>query len=415
MLIKFHSTRKTNPVLRYFRGMIRHYIFLFSNFLALNIGAQEIDVGVYRGYDINRVDFSYYDGSYMIYADTLSFGAILPNEFVSLRKTSDNKIELKHGVRLLGRFNEVILTPTDKDFALRLRPRQPILKERKYRDGFKVVLGEKGLTIINTVTYKNYLGGVVESEGGGGKHLEYYKAQAVISRTYALKHLNRHTVEGFNLCDQVHCQAYHNMLIYTDDIEKAVIATKGEFILDTVSKRLVDGYFHANCGGQTSRSDYVWKEDIPCLQPFKDTFCVHTRQATWEKKIPKTEWRSFLVNNYFYPIEDSIYAAKIYDFEQIDRKAFYITPHLGIPLRDIRYHFKLKSTLFSCYPEGQYVVLKGRGFGHGIGLCQEGAMNMADYGISYRDILSFYFEGIAFQYYFEKAFFSQTPNNIFDF
>lgn len=395
--------------------MIKAFIILFTISLSLNSSAQEIDIGIYRGYNINRVDFAYYDGSYMIKADTQSFGAVLPNEFVSLRKTDDNRIELKHGVRLLGIFDKVILTPTNKDYALRVRPRQPIIKERKYRDGFRIELGEKGLTIINTVTYKNYLGGVVESEGGGGKHIEYYKAQAVLSRTYALKHMDRHKEEGFNLCDQVHCQAYHNMLIYTKDIKKAVIATEGEFIQDTVSNRLVDGYFHANCGGQTSRSDYVWNENISYLQPFKDTFCIHTRQATWEKKILKKEWRSFLVNNYFFPIEDSTYRAQIYDFEQIDRKAFYISPHLGIPLRDIRFHFKLKSTLFSCHPEGQYVILKGRGFGHGIGLCQEGAMNMAEYGLSYRDILSFYFEGIAFRHYFEKAFFGQIPNNIFDF
>ena len=415
MLIKFYSTCKSNPLLLYFRSMIKSFIILFSFLLALYSSAQQIDVGIYRGYNIQRVDFAYYDGSYMIKADTQSFGAILPNEYVSLRKTSDNKIELKHGVRLLGRFDKVTLIPTDKDLALRVRPRQPILKERKYRDGYRVEVGTNGLTIINAVTYKNYLGGVVESEGGGGKHIEYYKAQAVLSRTYALKHIDRHKSEGFSLCDQVHCQAYHNMLIYTKDIEKAVVATDGEFILDTVTNGLVDGYFHANCGGQTSRSDYVWNKDIPYLQPFKDTFCIHTRQATWEKKISKTEWRSFLVNNYFYPIEDSMYRSIIYDFEQIDRKAFYISPHLGIPLRDIRYHFKLKSTLFSCYPEGHYVVLKGRGFGHGIGLCQEGAMNMADYGLSYREILSFYYEGIAFQHYFEKAFFSQIPNDIFNF
>jgi stage II sporulation protein D len=395
--------------------MIRYTTILFLVFVALQTSAQDIDIGVFRKHNIDRVDFAYYDGSYMIKADTLSFGAILPNEFVSLRKTSDNKIELKHGVRLLGRFNQVILSPTNKDFGLRIRPRLPVLKERKYRDGFRVEVGKNGLTIINTVTYKNYLGGVVESEGGGGKHIEYYKAQAVLSRTYALKHLDRHKAEGFSLCDQVHCQAYHNMLIYTKNIEKAVVSTQGEFILDTVSNHLVDGYYHANCGGQTSRSDYVWKENIPYLQPFKDTFCVHTRQANWEKKILKTEWRSFLVNNYFYPIEDSLYGPRIYDFEQIDRKAFFISPHLGIPLRDIRYHFKLKSTLFSCYPEGQYVVLKGRGFGHGIGLCQEGAMNMANYGLSYRDILSFYFEGIEFQQYFERVFFNQIPNDIFNF
>lgn len=383
--------------------------------LAFSSGAQDIDIGVYRGHNISRIDFSYYDGSYMISGDTLEFGAILPNEYVSLRKTSDNQIELKHGVRMLGRFQKVTLKPTHNDLAVRLRPRLPVLKERKYRDGFEIVVGTNGLTIINKVSFKNYLNGVVESEGGGGKHIEYYKAQAVLSRTYALKHINRHKNEGFNLCDQVHCQAYHNMLTYTKDIEEAVTETDGEFIKDIVSQQLLDGYFHANCGGQTSRSDYVWKENIPYLQPFKDTFCIHTRQANWEKKIPKTEWRIFLVNNYFYPIEDSIYKSHIYHFEQTDRKAFYISPHLGIPLRDIRYHFKLKSTLFSCYPEGRYVVLKGRGFGHGIGLCQEGAMGMANHGLNYKEILAFYFEGIKFAHYFEKAFFSQIPSDIFDF
>lgn len=395
--------------------MIRDVLLIYFLVFAAISSAQDIDVGVYRSHTINQIDFAYFDGSYTISADTLEFGSILPNEFVALRKTSDNKIELKRGVRLLGRFDQVVLYPNQKDIALRLRPRQPVLKERKYKDGFKIVVGVAGLTIINSVSYKNYLSGVVESEGGGGKHIEYYKAQAVLSRTYALKHLNRHESECFNLCDQVHCQAYHNMLIYTEDIEKAVLATAGEFIKDTVSKELVDGYFHANCGGQTSRSDYVWRKNIPYLQPFKDTFCIHTRQATWERKIPKTEWRKFLVNNYYYPIEDSLYRNKIYDFEQIDRKAFYISPHLGIPLRDIRYHFKLKSTLFSCYPEGQNVVLKGRGFGHGIGLCQEGAMGMANHGLNYKEILAFYFEGIVFSHYFERAFFNQSPVNIFDF
>ena len=242
MLIKFYSTCKSNPLLLYFRSMIKSFIILFSFLLALYSSAQQIDVGIYRGYNIQRVDFAYYDGSYMIKADTQSFGAILPNEYVSLRKTSDNKIELKHGVRLLGRFDKVTLIPTDKDLALRVRPRQPILKERKYRDGYRVEVGTNGLTIINAVTYKNYLGGVVESEGGGGKHIEYYKAQAVLSRTYALKHIDRHKSEGFSLCDQVHCQAYHNMLIYTKDIEKAVVATDGEFILDTVTNGLADTF-----------------------------------------------------------------------------------------------------------------------------------------------------------------------------
>ena len=55
-------------------------------------------------------------------------------------------------------------------------------------------------------------------------------------------------------------------------------------------------------------------------------------------------------------------------YEQLERKAFYIHPVFGIPLRDLREEFNLKSTFFSCYPEGNEVVIKGRGFGHGVGL-----------------------------------------------
>lgn len=369
--------------------------------------AQVLDVGVFRANSISRIDFSYHNGSYIIQGDTTYCGAILPNEYVSLRKTSNGKVELKHGVKLLGRFDTIQLKPTGTGFALRLNPKAPVLKQRRYMDGFKIYASSKDLVIVNQVKMDNYLAGVVESEGGGGKHIEYYKAQAVISRTYALKHLHKHKEEGFMLCDQVHCQAYYNMLRFTPTIRQAVKETRGEYIIDTVTGQLIEGYFHANCGGQTSHASYVWNKDISYLQPFKDTFCIHTPQATWQKKILKKEWRDFLVNNYHYPIEDSVYASLIYTFEQEDRKAFFISPHLGIPLRDLRYHFKLKSTFFSCYPDGAYVVLNGRGFGHGIGLCQEGAMGMANKGYTYYQILSHYFDGIQLVNRIHELFFNQ--------
>lgn len=376
---------------------------------------QDLDIGLFRNQRISQIDFAYLEGSYLIKADTSDFGAVLPNEFISVREAGDGKVLLRKGVQTIGRFTEVRLIPTGGNHAMRLRPRQPILREKKYRDGFKITASGKGLTIINQVSYKHYLEGVIESEGGGGKHVEYYKAQAVISRTYALKHLDRHAHEGFALCDQVHCQAYHNMLRFTDDIRIAVEETKGIYMVDTITHQLVDGYFHANCGGQTSAVDYVWRENIPYLQPFKDTFCIHTRQATWTKKIPKVEWRRFMVNNYYYPIGDSNYRERLYNFEQNERKAFFISPHLGIPMRDIRYHFKLRSTFFSVHEEGQYVVLEGRGFGHGIGLCQEGAMNMAKNGLNYRQILSFYFDGITFEHNFERLYFNQSVPSYIDF
>ena len=84
----------------------------------------------------------------------------------------------------------------------------------------------------------------------------------------------------------------------------------------------------------------------------------------------------------------------IYNFRQIDRKAFYIHPSLGIPLRDLRKEFKLKSTFFSSRIDGNDVLLNGCGFGHGVGLCQEGAMKMADLEYDYRQIALYYYSDI---------------------
>jgi stage II sporulation protein D len=198
-------------------------IFLFL--VSLNSLGRDIDIGVFRGHSIQQIDFSYYQGDYLIQGDSTSFGRLQANEFVSIIQ-HENGVELKKGVRSMGRFDTIYLRPTIFNAGLRLRPRSPVLKARKYRDEFRITAGKGGLTIVNRVSYTHYLGGVIESEGGGGKDEEYYKAQAVISRTYALKHINKHQNEGFDLCDQVHCQAYHNMLIYTDEIKDAVKATQ---------------------------------------------------------------------------------------------------------------------------------------------------------------------------------------------
>lgn len=381
-------------------------IFLFLVCLTSFSFSQELKIGVLRAYDVKRVQFSYLEGSYLIQADTNAFGAILPNEFVDLRVTSDNKVELKKGAVLLGRFDSVQLSQTKPNSSIRVLSKSPSVKERKYNDNFTITAAGSELNVINNVSMNNYLSGVVESEGGGGKHLEYYKVQAIMSRTYALKRLYRHKKEGFELCDRVHCQAYHNKLIYTPTIVEAVIETEGEVMVED-NERLVDGYFHANCGGETSESDYVWNTRINYLEPFKDTFCIYTRQARWEKRIPQWEWKNYLVETFDYPMNDSVYGELIYSFKQDSRLAFFQGPQLGIPLRDIRYHFKLKSTFFSCYPEGSDVVLQGRGYGHGVGLCQEGAMKMAKFGYNYEQILLYYFPGVHLSNSYADLFFNQ--------
>lgn len=365
-------------------------------------------IGVIRSHDVKKMIFSYLNGSYFIFGDTTKLGALLPNEFVTVRSTSDNKVELSLGVTVVGRFDSIQLLQTGKNYGLRLTSALPKLKEKKYLDDFVVKSNAGKLTIINRVQIQHYLSGVVESEGGGGKHLEYYKAQATISRTYAMDRLNRHRKDGFQLCDQVHCQAYHNMQRYTPLIDTAVFATHN-IVMKDEKGHLIDGFFHANCGGETTWSDFVWNKRIDYLQPVVDSFCVFTRQANYTKKILKSDWRNYLVGKLGFPENDSIYGDLLYTFTQFYRKKYFHNPDFGIKLTKIRHKFKLKSTFFSCYEDGEYVVIEGRGYGHGVGLCQEGAMKMANLGYNYQQILRFYFSGVSFEGDYQKLFFEQEP------
>lgn len=390
---------------------MRVFIFLLLVHFVNSAFGQQMHIGVFREYKTQRVLFAYNNGSYSIHGDTTLFGSILQNEFVDISTSSDGKIILKKGVVELGKFTKIFVTQNYPNTSITLTLKSPVAKERKYKDDFEITVGIDGLTIVNSVDINNYLAGVVESEGGPGRTIEYYKVQALMSRTYAIKYQSRHLKEGFDLCDKVHCQAYHNMMKYTPIIDTAILQTNGIVMMDKDGE-LLDAYFHANCGGQTSEPEIVWNKAIPYLNSFKDTFCIYTKQATWEKRVSQYKWQKFLISQYNYPFTDSIYGGLIFTFNQPDRLGFYQSPVLGIPLRDIREEFGLKSTYFSCYPDGNDVVIRGKGFGHGVGLCQEGAMKMAKYGYNYLQIAQYYFPNVYFKNINSESFFNQTEEEI---
>lgn len=360
-----------------------------------------------RDYTIGTMELSNHKGNYSIIGDTVEISNIWQSQSILFKRSGD-KIKVVKMDKTLGFFDSIYVKEMGEENSLKIQCLAPVSKKsRKYKDDFILTPeGEKGIRVINRVEMRNYLGGVIESEGGGGKHLEYYKVQAILSRTYVLGHLTKHRKEGFQLCDRVHCQAYHNMLIYTPTIDEAVQATSGVVMLNE-SLKLAQGFFFANCGGQTSEADFVWNRPVSHCRSIVDTFCIKSRQANWEKKIDANAWRNYLVNHFGYPVNDPVLGPAMYNFDQPSRRAFYKYPQLGIPLRDLRVKFKLKSTWFSCKKVGSQVVLKGKGFGHGVGVCQEGAMKMAKLNYSAEQILNFYFTDVHLMNYFNWSFLKQ--------
>ena len=120
----------------------------------------------------------------------------------------------------------------------------------------------------------------------------------------------------------------------------------------------------------------------------------------------KDDWIHYFTSKFGYPSDDSLQRQALFYFDQPLRKGFFLNPIYGIPLRDIREAFDLRSTFFSCSPDGNEVVLKGKGFGHGVGLCQEGAMKMAKMGYSARQILLYYFPGGKVYHPLERTYFT---------
>ncbi len=383
-------------------------LFFIALFFLMRTGySQELDIGIMRDYSLGTVEISHNEGNYAIYNDTVLITNIWEGQSILFKRSGD-QIKVVKADKTLGFYDSVSVVSMAENNSVKIQCLAPSSKKkRRYKDNF--ILTPEGTTemrVINRVQMANYLGGVIESEGGGGKPLEYYKVQAILSRTYVLGHLSKHRKEGFQVCDRVHCQAYHNMLIYTPTIADAVKETRGVVMLND-KLRLAEGFFFANCGGQTSEADFVWNVPVPHCKSVLDTFCTSSIQATWTKEIDALEWKNYLIKEFGYPVNDSVFGDLIYTFSQMSRKAFYLYPQLGIPLRDLRTHFRLKSTWFSCKKVGNMVVLNGKGFGHGVGVCQEGAMGMARNGFNAAEILNFYFTGIKLMNYYNWTFYAK--------
>lgn len=272
-------------------------------------------------------------------------------------------------------------------FSLRVNGTSPV---RQYYKGDFTCYPDLGtLVLVNNCDIESYISGVVRAEGGIGKNKEYFKTQAIIARSYLYKYFDKHLNDRYNVCDNTHCQAF-NGLSMDSLINSATSQTHGLVIIDKDSSLIISA-FHSNCGGVTVSSEHVWVTKQPYLQSVTDPYCLNSRNATWEKKISSKTWIDYL--------EKSGYAGKINDpavfsFYQNKRWIDYKAGSFTMPFEKIRDDMKLRSAFFSVIAAKDSVLLRGKGYGHGVGLCQEGAMEMAARGNTYKEIIDFYYKDV---------------------
>lgn len=352
-----------------------------------------VSVGLLNTTDVQRVVIEADSGKYEVFGDRSLIAKIKDFESLHL-DVSGTKIIVTDSRGVIGEFNEVQFVGQKYINRFNLYPFSPQLPVRSYDDDLVVRVYDKHLQLINKVAIQKYVAGVVLSESGINASKEYYKTQAILARTYVIRNLNRHQKEFFQVCDNTHCQAYKTRDTLRTTIWDAVLETKGVVVTDN-TQRPIEALYHANSGGQTANSENVWITTQPYLRSVDDPFSVNQRQSTWRiDTIGVKSWRDYLHQNYFTEIDTL--TADEFVFEQEHRKEYYVVGTDSLRLTQIRKDWNLRSTFFSIHPkgDGRHLIFEGKGYGHGVGMSQEGAMNMADSGYPYNEIIHYYYKNV---------------------
>ena len=301
---------------------------------------------------------------------------------------------------------------------------------KEYRGKLQVLHNATAHTLvpINLVTLDEYVQGIIASEMPKGFPTQALRAQAVLARTYALKHIGKHKKQGYDLCDAQNCQVYNGVQAETEAGNAAVEATLGEVL--TYKDKPIESVFSANCGGATqSAKDAGWNEtpyldsvsdyqefDFNHLEPYHFKSLLQYPSAAyskydknvslaafrWARVVSEPELRSVIKNQKkdigqitaLIPLQRSRagYVTKLL----VKGTKGTVTLEKENVIRNNLSLGMLRSSYFIVQPNYEnhqlkYFVFYGGGWGHGVGFCQTGAAGRADAGQGYQTILKHYF------------------------
>ena len=279
---------------------------------------------------------------------------------------------------------------------------------QRYRGNLEVRRDEQGLTAINELPVEEYLYGVVPSEMPASWPAEALKAQAVAARSYALAQLGSYGRYGFDLLATQSSQVYKGYDEENPATTRAVEETRG--LIMTYRGLPVDAVFHSSSGGTTENSEDVWKNSVDYLRARPDPADFNDKYYNWKVAYSIDQLISQLNSKdyQFSQVEDLLELERTSTGKRVKRLAVKGLDIDGNSVvkevynaNAVRVALGLKSAFFTMQKEVDQqqkllrVTFEGNGYGHGLGMSQYGALGLAGQGYSYRDILKYYYTGIA--------------------
>jgi len=265
---------------------------------------------------------------------------------------------------------------------------------RRYRGSLTVQADGTVLRFVNHVGIEEYLYGVVTKESGASWPLEALKAQAVASRTYALYQMQHRQDRDYDMVDDEGSQVYGGVEGESDRGRRAVEATRGMTL--AYRGRTIYAMFTANTGWYTGDPAYIFDQPLPYLAAAPDPYSPGEQMGRWTRKYSEGEIRRKLSDigvqlGTIHAIEPRVTcpSGRIVRVDLVDEHGSHVMrtrPTLGRALN-------LPEILLTVQHSGDQFIFAGGGFGHGVGLSQWGAKDMADKGMNVKDILAFYYRG----------------------
>jgi len=268
--------------------------------------------------------------------------------------------------------------------------------KNKFRGSFMVKNTGSKMEVINLVELEKYLYGVLPSEISPKWNIEVLKAQAVAARSFAIYQKLNSKDPDFDLDCSVMFQVYKGFDVEKETTNKAIENTYGEVL--AYDNKVIQAFFHSNSGGRTASAEETWGGNLDYLKSVDDPYCSNQPHYKWNLILDKARIYDILRKN-------NVNTGEIYDIVPSEKtesgriKTIKITGSNGsfaIKGKDFRAYFgvdTIKSTNFKIDQRNDKFYFEGFGWGHGVGLSQEGAAGMADKGFSYIDILKHFYVG----------------------